>query len=372
MSSTLVDDARDRAFENLYERYAREVYRYVLGVLRNPAEAEDVTQTTFLNAYRALQAGEQPQRPHNWLIAIAHNACRSRARWMMRRPREVPLELGAEVAAAEAETTNIRELTRALRRLPFNQRAAITMRELEGRSYPEIADSLDVTVPAVEALIARARRTLRLQAAALRGLVGVQLPRSLRKLFEHGDTAAGGMFGAGVAAKAAAVLFAGAVAGGLGYAGAEALAPAGGPAAPRLEPSGQAVVPTAAASVGAAGRTPAPAGPAAPTLSAPAVATAAPDATPGSGAAAPGAPTAQPAASPREQASGPAVQTSASVATAAALTTAATIAASTPVTTAVATIGLTVTAPVELPPPPEAPAPPQVPAPPLPPLPPLP
>jgi RNA polymerase sigma factor (sigma-70 family) len=363
MSSTLVDDARDRAFENLYERYAREVYRYVLGVLRNPAEAEDVTQTTFLNAYRALQAGEQPLKPHNWLISIAHNACRSRARWTMRRPREVPLELGAEVAAAEAETTNLRELIRALRRLPFNQRAAITMRELEGRSYPEIADSLDVTVPAVEALIARARRTLRLQAAALRGLVGVQLPRSLRKLFEHGDTAAGGMFGAGVAAKAAAVLFAGAVAGGLGYAGAEALAPAGGPAAPRLEPSRHAVVPTTAASVGAAVRTPAPAGPAAPTLSAPAVPAAPPDATPGSGAAAPSAPTAQPAAS------GPAVQTAASAATTAALTAAATIAASTPVTTAVATVALTVTVPVELPPPPEAPAPPQLPAPPLPPLP---
>src|SRR3977135_3379329 len=92
MSSTFVDDPRDRAFERLYERYVREVYRYVFAVLRNPSEAEDVTQTKFLNAYRAIQAGAEPQRPHHWLIAIAHNACRSRVRFAMRRPKEVPLD----------------------------------------------------------------------------------------------------------------------------------------------------------------------------------------------------------------------------------------------------------------------------------------
>jgi RNA polymerase sigma factor (sigma-70 family) len=212
MSSTFVDDPRDRAFERLYERYVREVYRYVLAVLRNPAEAEDVTQTTFLNAYRAIQAGAVPQKPHNWLIAIAHNACRSRVRFAMRRPKEVPIdEVVEQLAVPESERLNVRELLRALGRLPFNQRAALTMRELEGRSYPEIAETLGVTVPAVEALIARARKSLRLQAAAFRGLMVIQLPRSLRKLIEPGD-AAGSAIGAGAVAKAAAVLVAGVVA----------------------------------------------------------------------------------------------------------------------------------------------------------------
>jgi RNA polymerase sigma factor (sigma-70 family) len=212
MSSTFVDDPRDRAFERLYERYVREVYRYVLAVLRNPSEAEDVTQTTFLNAYRAIQAGAKPQKPHNWLIAIAHNACRSRARFAMRRPKEVPLdELVEQLAVPESERLNIRELLRALGRLPFNQRAALTMRELEGRSYPEIAEALGVTVPAVEALITRGRKALRLQSAALRGLALIQLPRSLRKLFEPGE-AAGSAIGAGAVAKAAAVLVVGVVA----------------------------------------------------------------------------------------------------------------------------------------------------------------
>jgi RNA polymerase sigma factor (sigma-70 family) len=369
MSSTLVDDPRDRAFETLYERYAAEVYRYVLGVLRNPVDAEDVTQTTFLNVYRALQAGESPQKPHNWLISIAHNACRSRTRWAMRRPREVPLELGSELAVVEPERTNVRELTRALGRLPRNQRAAITMRELEGRSYPDIADSLDVTVPAVEALIARARRTLRLQAAALRGLTVVQLPRSLRRLFENGDAAAGGVFGAGVAAKAAVVLMAGAVAGGLGYVGAEALQPSRGPAAPRLEPQSHAVAPAAARVRQPVRRGRAdPARPAATTPSSSRHA-AVPDAAaaPGSEVAASSGPTAEPAAPTHEQSSGPAgavpgTDTATPTATAAIST----------VTAAVSTVPLTVpdviptvTVPTlpELPAPPPAPAPPPLPLP---------
>ena len=232
MSSTLVDDATDRAFERLYERYGRDVHRYVLTLVRNHAEAEDMTQTTFLNAYRALRAGEQPLRPQNWLIAIAHNACRSRTRRSMRRPREVPLDdVASQLAVPEPERPNIRELLRALRRLPSNQRTALTMRELEGRSYPEIAETLGVSVGAVEALIARARRTLRQQASMLRGLTVLQLPRSLRTLFETGEAAVG----AGALAKVAAVLVAGAVAGGIGGATVEARTPAA-PRTPNVQP----------------------------------------------------------------------------------------------------------------------------------------
>jgi RNA polymerase sigma factor (sigma-70 family) len=208
MSSTFAGDQRDRAFERLYERYVNEVYRYVLAMVRNPAEAEDVTQTTFLNAYRAMQAGAKPRRPHNWLIAIAHNTCRSSVRRAMRRPQEVPL--GEDVlAVSDPEAPNVGELLRAVGRLPLNQRSALAMRELEGRTYPEIAETLGVTIPAVEALIARARRTLRMRVGTLRGLVVLPVPRSLRKLWENGEAAAGGALGAGVVAKAAAVVLVG-------------------------------------------------------------------------------------------------------------------------------------------------------------------
>jgi RNA polymerase sigma factor (sigma-70 family) len=208
----------DEVFERLYARYGREVYRYALTLLRNPVEAEDVTQTTFLNAYRALRAGARPRRPHNWLIAIAHNACRSRVRFVMRRPKEVPLDdVVEQLAVPEAEGPNIRELLRTIRRLPINQRAAITMREFEGRSYVDIAETLGVTVPAAEALIGRARRTLRERAAAFRSLLLAPLPRSLRKLGANGE-AGGGALGTAAAAKIAALVVVGAVGGGVGLA----------------------------------------------------------------------------------------------------------------------------------------------------------
>src|SRR3954471_8335463 len=82
----------DAAFERLYRRHVRDVYRYSYAVLGAQADAEDVTQTTFLNAYRAFKAGERPTRPHNWLIAIAHNVCRQRFRRQQRRPAEVELD----------------------------------------------------------------------------------------------------------------------------------------------------------------------------------------------------------------------------------------------------------------------------------------
>ncbi len=82
----------DRSFERLYRRHATDVYRYAYGVLRNRADAEDVTQTTFLNAYRALERGEEPRAALNWLIAIAHNVCRQRFRTASRRPHEVEFD----------------------------------------------------------------------------------------------------------------------------------------------------------------------------------------------------------------------------------------------------------------------------------------
>src|SRR4051794_40377560 len=88
----------DTAFERLYQRYVKDVYRYSYAVLGERADAEDVTQTTFMNAYRAFQKGERPEKPQNWLITIAHNVCRQRFRQQQRRPAEV--EFVDETAAA--------------------------------------------------------------------------------------------------------------------------------------------------------------------------------------------------------------------------------------------------------------------------------
>src|SRR5438128_6218041 len=154
----------DRSFERLYRRHAADVYRYALAVLRNPADAEDVTQTTFLNAYRAFQKGEHPRQPQNWLIAIAHNVCRQRFRQATRRPQEVAFDDNTtDWLEADEPGPSADDLRRALGYLAFNQRAALVMRELEGRSYAEIAELLGISVPAVETLIFRARRAVREQ-----------------------------------------------------------------------------------------------------------------------------------------------------------------------------------------------------------------
>ena len=214
------DLAIDEAFERLYRSYVRDVYRYTLAVLRNPADAEDITQTTFLNAYRAYLRGEEPVRPRHWLIKIAHNACRSRHLRAVRRPQEVPLEETiAAISVPLDETPKLEELLEALGRLPFNQRAALVMRELEGRTYAEIAETLEVSVAAVETLIFRARRALRHDRSLLGVLGSVQLPPSLGSFLGGGGGAVAGggvAIGSGLLLKAALLVAAGVVAGAIG------------------------------------------------------------------------------------------------------------------------------------------------------------
>ncbi len=154
----------DQTLELLYRDHAQDVSRYALAVLGDRADAEDVTQTTFLNAYRALQRGERPMKPENWLIAIAHNACRERFRNGQRRPREVVFldeVSGGPVRVDDGPTAD--ELRGALLQLPESQRRALVLRELEGRPYGEIAQALDISVAAVETLLFRARQALREQ-----------------------------------------------------------------------------------------------------------------------------------------------------------------------------------------------------------------
>jgi len=211
--------ARDQAFEHLYRLYVKDVYHYALALLRNPADAEDVTQTTFMNAYRAYTRGERPIKAQNWLIKIAHNAARSRHARAGRRVKEVPLDDHLEqLAVPDAEKPDIRAVLDALGRLPLNQRAALVMRELEGRTYAEIADTLGVSVAAVETLVFRGRRALRLKASTIRVLTAVPVPTSLAQLFDAGGVVVGGgaLVGSGFLLKAAVAIIAGVVATGVG------------------------------------------------------------------------------------------------------------------------------------------------------------
>jgi RNA polymerase sigma-70 factor, ECF subfamily len=255
----------DRAFERLYRKHAGDVYRYALVVMRNESDAEDVTQTTFMNAYRAMERGERPRQPQNWLITIAHNVCRQRFRQSQRRPSEVAYEEELAEATVDEDAISAEDIRRALGHLAFNQRSALVMRELEDRSYQEIAEIMGISVSAVETLIFRARRALReqldegitcreaelaiskqldrrlsrqdkgalrahlrecddcagfarsqrAQRGALKALGAIPLPQSLVGLFGGGGAAVG----SGVAVKVAAVTAGAALATGVSYEG---------------------------------------------------------------------------------------------------------------------------------------------------------
>jgi RNA polymerase sigma factor (sigma-70 family) len=155
--------SHERTLESLYRRHAAEVYRYALMMLGSAADAEDVTQTTFLNAYRALVRGERPRATGRWLRTIAHNLCLQHFRQASRRPREVELEDEVPDLVSDHQAFLVEDLSRALGQIPVNQRAALLMRELEGRPIAEIASILGVSSSAVETLLFRARRGVREQ-----------------------------------------------------------------------------------------------------------------------------------------------------------------------------------------------------------------
>lgn len=160
MAVTETGHLASREVDDLYRKHGGEVYRYAYAVLGNHADAEDVTQTTFLNAYRALEQGVRPRKPSNWLLTIASNAIKQRFRQEQARPRQV--ELDDRIAGTEAsdEGPSMGELLTALSKIPPQQRQALVLREFEGRSYAEIAEILGVTTSALETLLFRARRSL--------------------------------------------------------------------------------------------------------------------------------------------------------------------------------------------------------------------
>lgn len=150
----------DQDTTRLYEQYGRDLYHFCLARLRSPEEAEDAVQNTFIRVVRALEAGAEPEFESAWLYRIAANVCLSRRALTGRRAQwQADEELEQlPLAAPEADPDTRRALIDAVASLPKNQRDAILLREWQGLTYAEIADSLDTSVPAVETLLVRARR----------------------------------------------------------------------------------------------------------------------------------------------------------------------------------------------------------------------
>jgi RNA polymerase sigma factor (sigma-70 family) len=148
----------------LYEQYGRQIYAFCFSRLRSREEAEDAVQSTFLNAFRALQRDVAPAHEAAWLYKIAENVCLTRVRSSVRRRRvESPGDLEAiseVVPAHEPDTEELVNLPQALESMPEQQRRALLLREWQGLSYREIAEEMQLSQSAVETLLFRARRTL--------------------------------------------------------------------------------------------------------------------------------------------------------------------------------------------------------------------
>ena len=180
--------------DDLYRRHVGDVYRYTYAVLGNHADAEDVTQTTFVNALRALERGETPRAASTWLIAIAQNVVRQRWRQAASRPSEVELVHDVPDVPAD-DDIELDELVRALQRIPPAQREALVMRELEGRSYNEISELLghdlrarDAALPSAPLARGGAEALVTCQSAELaisKQLDGRLSRKDRRRLDEH-------------------------------------------------------------------------------------------------------------------------------------------------------------------------------------------
>lgn len=199
----------ERSFEHLYRSHRAEVYRFLLRGLRNREEAEDATQTAFLQAYRSYLGGRRPERPRAWLFTIAENL---RRRGYRERSRHLGVAFDETLVEARPPDVTTDEIREALASLPLDQRAAFVLREVAGLSYAEIAEQLRTSVGAVQMQLFRARRTLRreLAASSRRGLAAV--PTWLADAFQSAERALPSLrvAGAALAAAAAAVAVGGA------------------------------------------------------------------------------------------------------------------------------------------------------------------
>ena len=161
----LIGGGDRRAYHVLVERHGRRVLGLARRMMRNLAEAEDVSQEAFLRVWQ--KAGEwQPRgaRFTTWLYRVVVNLCLDRRR----KPTMAPIEAAGDPADTrpDAEQTlatvqRERQVASALQALPERQRAALVLSYYVGLSNLEAAGALELSVSALESLLVRARRALR-------------------------------------------------------------------------------------------------------------------------------------------------------------------------------------------------------------------
>jgi RNA polymerase sigma-70 factor (ECF subfamily) len=172
----------ERACADLVFAHQRMVYALALNLLGDRDEALDLSQEVFLRVFRTLSRFRGQSALRTWIYRIAVNQARNRIRWWRRRHRGDQVSLDEHLTnfgdleskqdilpdrlLASKETAT--KIWQALARLPFDQRTALILREVDGLRYEEIAFTLDVAVGTVKSRLTRARQALRADLLGLR------------------------------------------------------------------------------------------------------------------------------------------------------------------------------------------------------------
>jgi len=166
------------ACAELVAEHQRMVYQLSLNLLSDHNEALDLSQEVFLRVFRTLHGFRGQSALRTWIYRIVVNQARNRQRWWRRRYRSQQVSLDehitnhGELAAPGnggspdriLDQKQLAERIRtSLEQLPFDQRTAIILREIDGLSYEEIGFSLGIAVGTVKSRLARAREALRAQ-----------------------------------------------------------------------------------------------------------------------------------------------------------------------------------------------------------------
>lgn len=170
-----VQSGDKQAFGLLVSKYQRKLVRLLSRMIRDPAEVEDVAQETFIRAYRALPGFRNDSAFYTWLYRIGVNTAKN---WLMSSGRK--LSAASSMDAEDAEDMEHGELLRdtdtperlllsreiadtvnaAMESLPDDLRTAVTLREIDGLSYEEIAQVMDCPIGTVRSRIFRAREAI--------------------------------------------------------------------------------------------------------------------------------------------------------------------------------------------------------------------
>ena len=168
----------ERAFRALVEQHQRLIYSVCFRILNDSAEAEELTQETFIRAFQAIPTFEDRAKLSTWMCKIAVNLCYNRVQYLKRRGVQTKRSIETFVGDAwetqvegqaplmghiqspeEALTTSETEalLTRALSMLSESLRSLVVLRDVEGMSYQEICEITDLPIGTVKSRLHRAR-----------------------------------------------------------------------------------------------------------------------------------------------------------------------------------------------------------------------